>query len=320
MKRRILVLSLLLLTLSGFAQTASDFQEAANNGDPQMQFNLAVCYFSGNYGVEKDLAKAIYWFSEAANNGLAQAQYNLGYFYMNGIGVDIDEAKAIEWYIKAANQENVSAQYNLGDYYVNNENGRDITKAIYWFTKAKDNGEEDAQEELDKIFITQNNGKNFVVYDTPGYILTWPFPEYWIGDMAYAKSIGQVAIFYFRNYSINSSIAHFGINFGSSITEMSISKYALQDINQFSKNIGNDYVSEPVNWNIHRNDDVEIIIYRLYSDNKTMYQYCAYMKTGIQKYLVAYIQLNTESSLNESFINDFKNFLETVKIHEGNIE
>jgi TPR repeat protein len=60
-----------------------------------MQFNLAVCCFTGNYGVEKDLEKAIYWLSEAAANGIARAQYNLGYFYMNGIGVDIDEICAV---------------------------------------------------------------------------------------------------------------------------------------------------------------------------------------------------------------------------------
>jgi hypothetical protein len=302
-----------------FAQTANDFREAAKNGDPQMQFNLAVCYFSGNYGVEKDLVEAIYWFTEAANNGLARAQYNLGYFYMNGIGVNIDEAKAIEWYIKAAEQENMLAQYNLGDYYANNENNKDITKATFWFTKARDNGNEDAQDKLDKIFINQNNGNNFVVYDSLGYIFTWLFPEYWAGDKAYAESIDQAAVFYFSKYSINSSIVHFGINFGSDITEMPINEYALQDISIFSKNMGNDYVAEQVNWDIQRNDNTEIIVFKLYSNNRTMYQYCAYIKNSIQKYIIAYIQLNTESNLNELFIDDFKKFLETVKIHEGSI-
>jgi hypothetical protein len=113
-------------------------------------------------------------------------------------------------------------------------------------------------------------------------------------------------------------MVHLGINFGSNITEMSIGEYALQDINLFSKNMGNDYMAERVNWDIQRNDDTEIIVFRLYSNDKTMYQYCAFIKSTVKKYIIAYIQLNTESNLNELFINDFKRFLATIEIYEEN--
>lgn len=52
------------------------YQKAAEQGLPQSQFNLALCYWKGE-GVEQSLSKAAYWYEKAAEQGHAKAQHNL---------------------------------------------------------------------------------------------------------------------------------------------------------------------------------------------------------------------------------------------------
>lgn len=46
------------------------FQKAAEQGDPDAQFNLGCCYDKG-HGCEQDLNKAKEWFQKAAEQGHA---------------------------------------------------------------------------------------------------------------------------------------------------------------------------------------------------------------------------------------------------------
>src|SRR6185312_363888 len=87
------------------------YQQAAEQGDAQAQYNLGQCYRLGT-GVEKDEQKAVEWYQKAAEQGDAQAQYNLGQCYRRGTGVEKDEQKAVKWYQKAAEQGDASAQSN----------------------------------------------------------------------------------------------------------------------------------------------------------------------------------------------------------------
>ena len=47
------------------AQTASDYQAAAENGDAEAQYKLGDCYDKAK-GVTRDYEKAAYWFAKAA--------------------------------------------------------------------------------------------------------------------------------------------------------------------------------------------------------------------------------------------------------------
>jgi len=118
------------------------YSEAADQGLPQSQTNLALMYEHG-WGVSKDYAKAIHWLSEAANHDFARAQFQLGQCYFLGHGVAQDYKQAAEWFRKAADQGNPKAQQQLGVMY---ENGlgvpKDDTQAQYWFEKAKTNREQ----------------------------------------------------------------------------------------------------------------------------------------------------------------------------------
>ena len=168
--------------------------------------------------------------------------------------------------------------------------------------------------------FAQEQKRNFIVLPTNGYIFMWPFPDYWVNDSSFARRIGQAAIFYLNKYKVENSIVHFGIAFGDETSKTSFNNFITKNNNQFKNNIGNDYIAEQANWNISRSDKTKIIVYKLYSKQRTMYQYCAYIQNEMRNYIIAYIQLNTDSDENEKYINDFKNFLETVSITEGYLD
>jgi hypothetical protein len=168
--------------------------------------------------------------------------------------------------------------------------------------------------------FSQEQKNNFIVYPVKGYIFMWSFPNYWINDREFANRIGQAALFYLDGYTIGNSIAHFGIGFGDGTSKMSLDDFAINDINLFIKNMGDDYIAEKVEWSINRQDNVPIIIYKLYSNKRAMYQYCAFMENIMSNYIIAYVQLNTDNTENEKYINDFKGFLQGVQIIEGYLE
>ncbi|KAG0227820.1 hypothetical protein BGW42_002701 [Actinomortierella wolfii] len=78
-------------------------------------------------GVEKNDMEIVEWYTKAANDGDPNAQYNFGLMYRKGREVEQSDAKAIEWYTKAANQGNADAQYNLGLMY---RNAKELSKMV----------------------------------------------------------------------------------------------------------------------------------------------------------------------------------------------
>ncbi|MBR3425326.1 MAG: sel1 repeat family protein, partial [Neisseriaceae bacterium] len=76
-------------------------EKAAEQGDAQGQYNLAILYNEGQ-GVEQDYVQAKQWYEKAAEQGFAQAQNNLGTLYEKGNGVEQNYAKAFELYKKSA--------------------------------------------------------------------------------------------------------------------------------------------------------------------------------------------------------------------------
>ncbi|EJK67904.1 hypothetical protein THAOC_10990 [Thalassiosira oceanica] len=83
-------------------------------GDPVATWNLGAQYFLGEYGLEKDVARAIELYERAAELGLKEAHFNLGVLYVNGAEVEKDMAKAFLHYEAAAMCGHVSVRFNLG--------------------------------------------------------------------------------------------------------------------------------------------------------------------------------------------------------------
>lgn len=122
------------------AVAAAWYRKAAEQGYAAAQYNLGVCYATGA-GVTQDFAVAAAWYRKAAEQGYAAAQCNLGVCYANGEGVPLGAAVAVAWCLKAAEQGEAAAQYNLGVLYAA---GKGVTKhlevAAAWYSKAAEQG------------------------------------------------------------------------------------------------------------------------------------------------------------------------------------
>jgi uncharacterized protein len=94
-----------------------EFRAAAEKGEADCQFNLALMYEKG-IGVAKDEKEAVVWYRKSAEQGNSNAQYNLGVMYENGRGCAVDFAQANQWYRKASVQGDALAIGNLGMLYV----------------------------------------------------------------------------------------------------------------------------------------------------------------------------------------------------------
>jgi TPR repeat protein len=98
-------------------QALKEFRAAAEKGDADCQYNLALMYEQG-LGVAKDEKEAVVWYRKSAEQGNSNAQFNLGVMYENGRGTAVDFAQANQWYRKAAVQGDALAIGNLGMLYV----------------------------------------------------------------------------------------------------------------------------------------------------------------------------------------------------------
>lgn len=88
---------------------------AAEAGDANAQYNLAVSYYDG-YGVWEDKAKSFELYKKSAEGGNADAQYCMGLVYATGqFGEAQDTSKAREWFQKAADQGCEPAKKDLAE-------------------------------------------------------------------------------------------------------------------------------------------------------------------------------------------------------------
>lgn len=89
------------------AATFESMEARATRGEADAQLWL------GNYYVGKDMFEAVSWWQAAAEQGNPQAQYNLGVAYKRGGVLPKDDDKAEEWWRKAAEGGHSGAQRAL---------------------------------------------------------------------------------------------------------------------------------------------------------------------------------------------------------------
>jgi TPR repeat protein len=134
------------------APTIDAFIKAAEEGDANLQAQLAYLYESGA-GVERNYARAFYWYQQAALHGHADAQASLGYLFQTGLGVEKNLADAKFWYEKALVQEHPIAQSNLAYMYLKGEGvARDDARAFKLYAAAAEQGNAQAQNNLGSMY------------------------------------------------------------------------------------------------------------------------------------------------------------------------
>ncbi|HEY9011757.1 MAG TPA: SEL1-like repeat protein, partial [Devosia sp.] len=129
-----------------------ELREAAANGDPRAQFEVAAIYTEGR-AVPEDMAQAAIWYERAAAQGFAPAQYRLGNLYENGRGVEKDLQQARLWYQRAAEAGNRMSMHNLAALYAGGELGKqEFDAASEWFEQAAARGMKDSQFNLGMLY------------------------------------------------------------------------------------------------------------------------------------------------------------------------
>ena len=118
--------------LADYARKEAGYRKAAEQGDIQAQFTLAIMY-EGGLGVSQDRAEAVKWWRKAADQAALTRNSCLA-------DVEEDDAEAVKWYRKAAEQGNSDAQQMLGIMYERGSKGvpQDYTEAAKWWRKAAD--------------------------------------------------------------------------------------------------------------------------------------------------------------------------------------
>ena len=129
-----------------------DLREAASNGDPRAQFEVAAIFTEGR-AVKQDYAQAATWYERAAAAGFAPAQYRLGSLYENGQGVEKDLDTARLWYERAAEAGNRMSMHNLATLYAGGSLGKQqFDSAAKWFEEAASRGLTDSQFNLGMLY------------------------------------------------------------------------------------------------------------------------------------------------------------------------
>ena len=73
------------------------YLEAARRGSAKAQYVVATMYRFAQYGLAKDISRAVEWYLKAADQGMPTAQLALGKLLMEGKGVMRDDAAALQW-------------------------------------------------------------------------------------------------------------------------------------------------------------------------------------------------------------------------------
>ncbi|EJK75753.1 hypothetical protein THAOC_02514 [Thalassiosira oceanica] len=104
------------------SQVLAMVRKRVDAGDPMAIYDLGTKYDFGEYGLVKDVTRAVELYERAAELGVKDAHYNLGVLYDQGKEVAKDMDKAFRHYETAAMYGHVDARHNLGceEYYAGN--------------------------------------------------------------------------------------------------------------------------------------------------------------------------------------------------------
>ena len=104
------------------------YQELAEEGDPEAQYYLGMTYASSGNQIE-GFDQALRLFTLSAEQGYMHAQFALGYFYLYGFSSQAGPRPedSIRWFSLAAEQDPIEVMYLLGLAFEGHYNGRSDT-------------------------------------------------------------------------------------------------------------------------------------------------------------------------------------------------
>jgi len=151
--------------LDGAARDVGVWRKTAENGAPDAQYLLGLCYWQGS-GVPQNMKVMVEWLRKAADQGYVLAQNHLASCYYNAPGplvsgwtlansgqdISRDHVEAVRWWLKAADQGYALAQYSLGTcFYKGDGVPQDREEGLRWIRKAAEQHEPNAVNYLIEI-------------------------------------------------------------------------------------------------------------------------------------------------------------------------
>jgi TPR repeat protein len=122
-----------------FANAASCYRRAAEQGDREAQDALSRLLFEAEY-LPPDYAEARRWAEAASAQGVASAEARLSMVYHNALGVDRNPALAAYWWQRAARKGEPDAQAMLGAHLIGAAVARDPVIALARLIRAMRGG------------------------------------------------------------------------------------------------------------------------------------------------------------------------------------
>jgi len=104
----------MMLSMNSLANTLSEIQQKAEQGDALAQAQMGAMYQLGRNGVEKNAQESARWMLKSAEQGLVEAEVFMAALYDRGLGVKQNVNTATQWYEKAAAQKHGTALAILG--------------------------------------------------------------------------------------------------------------------------------------------------------------------------------------------------------------
>lgn len=154
------------------------------NGNADAAYELGRVYYTGN-GVDEDNERAIEYFQIAYDLGSMEAAGELGFIYLTGDHVQKNEVKGIELIMQAAESGNALAQYQLGSCYEYGEGCEEsVEHAEFWYQKAAEQGNAAAMRNLGSL---KCNWFNSII--DPSY-LQYTIKAAKMGDVLALKHLG----------------------------------------------------------------------------------------------------------------------------------
>lgn len=139
-----------------YQQALMEFQRAAEDGDPNAQYNVGLMYLKGE-GTTADQTVALRWFRRAARQGQTDAQTFLGALHADGQGVPKDYLRAARWFTRAAEAGHPAAQGFLGQLYADGLGvPQDRVQAYLWWSLAEANGYREARALRERLMATMS--------------------------------------------------------------------------------------------------------------------------------------------------------------------
>ena len=125
--------------------TTEKARQSANEGDAESQFAMGDWYSRGESGLPKDALEAAKCYRKAAEAGDADARYKLAVCYDYGQGVQEDEVEATKWYRKAAEVGHRASLEVMPSRYARIGGKSDEMEVTRWYRKSAEAGNRDGQ-------------------------------------------------------------------------------------------------------------------------------------------------------------------------------